>query len=337
MGKLNIAHHKSYHPYRRDNIEKVRRDEEEARLKEAQEEGRMTLADSEARITLLRERAGVSSSNSKSRRREDEKRERELLAQATDSSARREALAPPASSSLTSLGSGKHINLFEDLEHNMVASALATSKALQKLGKEKTKEAAELEKGIPLAPSAKDLKPWYSEKKKVDDGPVDDLERTRDLSHKSRSDPLRAIERELATRFPSSQSSPGMSSAYGRTWGEPPSYPRRTSDAPQISANGDPARAARETRESSERARAEALKARRRRELAGSATPSTIRGGDDAFKYGDQFHSREVAEAHRRREYADARERTWGGERPRRGTGDEWRQDRRREDRSRFR
>jgi len=44
MGKLNIAHHKSYHPYRRDNIEKVRQDEEEARLKEAKEEGRMSLA-----------------------------------------------------------------------------------------------------------------------------------------------------------------------------------------------------------------------------------------------------------------------------------------------------
>ena len=44
MGKLNIAHHKSYHPYRRDNIERVRRDEEEARLKETAEEGRMMLA-----------------------------------------------------------------------------------------------------------------------------------------------------------------------------------------------------------------------------------------------------------------------------------------------------
>lgn len=44
MGKLNIAHHKSYHPYRRDNIERVKKDEEEARLKEQQEEGRMMLA-----------------------------------------------------------------------------------------------------------------------------------------------------------------------------------------------------------------------------------------------------------------------------------------------------
>lgn len=44
MGKLNIAHHKSYHPYRRDNIERVRRDEEEAGKQEAVEEGRMMLA-----------------------------------------------------------------------------------------------------------------------------------------------------------------------------------------------------------------------------------------------------------------------------------------------------
>jgi len=44
MGKLNIAHHKSYHPYRRDNIEKVRKDEEEARQKEENEDGRMMLA-----------------------------------------------------------------------------------------------------------------------------------------------------------------------------------------------------------------------------------------------------------------------------------------------------
>ena len=44
MGKLNIAHHKSYHPYRRDNIERVRKDEEEARLKEAAAEGRILLA-----------------------------------------------------------------------------------------------------------------------------------------------------------------------------------------------------------------------------------------------------------------------------------------------------
>ena len=44
MGKLNIAHHKSYHPYRQDNIARVRRDEAEAKLKEQQEEDRALLA-----------------------------------------------------------------------------------------------------------------------------------------------------------------------------------------------------------------------------------------------------------------------------------------------------
>ena len=44
MGKLNIAHHKSYHPYRRDNIERVRRDEAQAALEEAAKEGKVLLA-----------------------------------------------------------------------------------------------------------------------------------------------------------------------------------------------------------------------------------------------------------------------------------------------------
>ncbi|KAF8200549.1 hypothetical protein K438DRAFT_1966010 [Mycena galopus ATCC 62051] len=64
MGKLNIAYHKSYHLYRRNNIEKVRRDEQEARRNEAKDERRMRLADSEARIDLLCERhAGVKESS----------------------------------------------------------------------------------------------------------------------------------------------------------------------------------------------------------------------------------------------------------------------------------
>ncbi|KAF8200583.1 hypothetical protein K438DRAFT_1966048 [Mycena galopus ATCC 62051] len=60
MGMLNLAHHNSY---RRENIEKVRCDEEEARRNKAKEEGRMLLADPEARIDLLRERTGVKESS----------------------------------------------------------------------------------------------------------------------------------------------------------------------------------------------------------------------------------------------------------------------------------
>jgi len=44
MGRLVLAHHKSYHPYKAENIERVRKDEEEARIREAKEEGRLKLA-----------------------------------------------------------------------------------------------------------------------------------------------------------------------------------------------------------------------------------------------------------------------------------------------------
>src|ERR1700733_15613569 len=97
MGKLNIAHHKSYHPYRRDNIDRVRRDEEEAAQKEAREEGRVLLADSEARIDLLRGKAGLGGgSKVKGKEKETIK---EIIG---------------GTGLLT--GSGGHINFFEDLE-----------------------------------------------------------------------------------------------------------------------------------------------------------------------------------------------------------------------------
>ena len=101
MGKLNIAHHKSYHPYRRDNIERVRKDEEEARLQEAKEEGRVALADSEARINLLRERSGIGSKKGKLKDTDKDD-------------------VPPRAKGGNSGGlggDGGHINFFEDLEH----------------------------------------------------------------------------------------------------------------------------------------------------------------------------------------------------------------------------
>ena len=99
MGKLNIAHHKSYHPYRRDNIERVRKDEEEAAAKEAREEGRVLLADSEARIDLLRGKAGLGAGG-KGKGKEKEKESVESITGGVGL--------------LT--GNGGHINFFEDLE-----------------------------------------------------------------------------------------------------------------------------------------------------------------------------------------------------------------------------
>lgn len=44
MGKLNILYHKSYHPYKAENIAKVQADEAKAKLIEEEGERRSTLA-----------------------------------------------------------------------------------------------------------------------------------------------------------------------------------------------------------------------------------------------------------------------------------------------------
>ncbi|KAG6830413.1 hypothetical protein H0H87_008196 [Tephrocybe sp. NHM501043] len=269
MGKLNIAHHKSYHPYRRDNIERVRKDEEEARQKEAKEEGRMMLADSEARIEQLRERAGIAETKGK-KKQKDEDLDRIIM----EGSSTQGAVLPTT---------GGHINFFEDLEQSSITTAILASKKA---------EPAETEKGVPLAPSAKDLKPWYSERNRdKEEGTVDER-RIRDTARKSMHDPLTSITKELASRTSASNAS----SSYRR--------PR----PPPEAARAPPEVRARLTRETSERERALELIRHKKREMAGSETPSTVHGGVDQG-YGDVFNRREVEEAHRGRERRwDARE-----------------------------
>ncbi|KAJ3876175.1 hypothetical protein F5051DRAFT_454019 [Lentinula edodes] len=274
MGKLNIAHHKSYHPYRRDNIEKVRRDEEEARLKEAKEEGRILLADSEARIDLLRQK------NRSSKKHPDDEL-RQLASSST-------AVAAPASLST----SGGHINFFEDLEQNaIVAAAKASKKDLP----------SETDKGFALAPSAKDLNPWYSgssDQKSLDEN---DDRRKRDTARKSIHDPLTTINHQLASSSTQSSVKPRL------TRPSPPKYPLQP---PEVNA--------RLSRESAERERALALIRRKKREMMGSETPSTVRGGDSASEYGDMYNRRDVEDAHR------LRDQRWDDYRPRR-RGDDYR------------
>ncbi|CAK5274416.1 unnamed protein product [Mycena citricolor] len=279
MGKLNIAHHKSYHPYRRDNIEKVRRDEEEARQQEAKEEGRMLLADSEARIELLRERSG---GKKMSKRREEEK----ILEQATSHGSLKPAVLPT---------SGGHINFFEDLEHarpapNAIAASVRTAT--------KKTDPVETERGFPLAPSAKDLKPWYTTKvvESNDQEEVVDEKRKRDTARKSIHDPLTSITHQLASRHGSNTAS--VSSSY-RT--RPVARASSSSTPPEVQA--------RLSRESSERERAQALIRRKQQEMRGSQTPSTVHGGYDGG-YSDVFNRREVDEAHRRRD-TDHRRTLW--------------------------
>jgi hypothetical protein len=264
MGRLVIAHHKSYHPYRRDNIEKVRRDEEEAQLKEAKEEGRLMLADSEARIDRLREKAGASS---RSRKGKGKEKEEDM-----------DLMPPPA------LPASGHINFFEDLEQNAITTAVRASRS-------KKDEVTEDDKGVRLAPTQKDLNPWYTEKRKDsnDSDQTDDKDkrrRDRDIARKSAHDPLTSITHQLSSR-PSSSSSQSSSS-------------RGSSSS---AANPHQARL---SRESSERERALALIRKRRREMEGSETPSTV---CESEGYGDVYNRQDVEAAHRGR--GDYRRRGW--------------------------
>ncbi|KAF8639376.1 hypothetical protein AX17_001532 [Amanita inopinata Kibby_2008] len=319
MGKLNIAHHKSYHPYRRDNIERVRRDEEEARLKEAKEEGRIMLADSEARIDLLRHRAGGDREKGKKSRRKDEMEdELEMLEGRGEGKAGRiknaNELVQVTAALPTTDG---HINFFHDLEQSTIAAAIKATKKVVP---------AATDKGIPLAPSEKDLKPWYSERDSEKHGDEDveskkdglNQKRMRDTARKSIHDPLTSINQKLSSL--SASTSTSNDDRFKQP--HPPSSSRHP--APQ-NANKPPEVQARLTRESSERERALALIRRKKREMMGSETPSTVHGGldDEGAGYGDVFNRKEVEEAHRERERDRRRERergpvhwgddSWGG------------------------
>ncbi|KAI0794967.1 hypothetical protein C8Q75DRAFT_748280 [Abortiporus biennis] len=260
MGKLNIAHHKSYHPYRRDNIERVRRDEEEAAKKIAVQEGRMMLADSEARIDLLRQRAGL---NKPQRVRSDSEDEVSTAPQ------------PGPSTITTSKG---HINFFEDMERQSLPVTIRTTK--------KSNE-TETDKGFRLAPSEKDLNPWYSDKHHEKNRELEDDRKLRDLARKSVHDPLTAINSQLIARSSREESSSSRSRSR-------PVKQSATSSQPPIVSE-------RLNRESSERQRALELIRRKKREMEGSETPSTVYGGRDEG-YRDVFNKREVEEAHRHRE-----------------------------------
>ncbi|KAG8738418.1 hypothetical protein FRC10_006913 [Ceratobasidium sp. 414] len=306
MGKLNIAHHKSYHPYRADNVERVRRDEEEARIKEAQEDDRVMLADSEARIGLLRERAKAEAKPSKHKQQREEERLLQagnpLIAGPSSPTSITKENGPGGAVTLTA-ASG-HVNLFEELEYSHQGKLEHNSHSRTK---DKAQE-KELEKGVPLMPDAKDRNPWYMDKglkhpKDLTDEeaklrepaePENEKERwgrrsrVTKVSSKTTLDPLTDVQSHLAARSRVLSARPGTML--------PPPIP-----APRTSNSSTPKDAASErtARETAERARAEALIARRRAALdasssVGGDTPISVRDGG----YSDGYNKRETRAAH---------------------------------------
>ena len=260
----------------------------------------------------------------------------------------------------TLVGAGGHINLFEDLEkarrvllyifaiftdcmhfadavdrlyaalsHLTLQSAMVAPVRSTRGPRGRAQaqgedgDVRETDKGVALAPSKKDLNPWYSDKghERNRELPEDKKcafclivclsnplivffgHRLRDIARKSAHDPLTSINTQLASRQ-----------------GPPPPPPRRARPPPRSSdevvagpVQAKSGVAERLSRESSERQRALELIRRKKREAAGSETPSTVHGGmgDGGYGYGDVFNRREVEEVQR----AKRRDRDWDRDR----------------------
>lgn len=107
-------------------------------------------------MDLLRDRAGLSGKPKKKQREED-------LDKVIAAGSMQAAVLPTTNG---------HINFFEDLEQvNLRRIHLSVSNLHQQnaiataIKATKKADPSETDKGVPLAPSAKDLKPWYSEKR----------------------------------------------------------------------------------------------------------------------------------------------------------------------------
>lgn len=69
---IKLLHHKSFHPYKAENVARVKRDEAAAALQEQETDRRISLADSEARLDRMR--SGGSGKSQKRQKREMEMR-----------------------------------------------------------------------------------------------------------------------------------------------------------------------------------------------------------------------------------------------------------------------
>lgn len=180
------------------------------------------------------------------------------------------------------------------------------SKALSTSNKGKGREdTGETDKGFPLAPSLKDRNPWYASRP-TDPGaeePEEDGKDEKSLWGKKESKASKAsmmLHDPLTTINSTLERHQRLTNAIASR--ERSSY-SHSSTRPRSSSSSHPSNPveARQSRESSERQRALDLIARKKREMQGMMTPSTVAGDDRDGGYRDVFNRVEVEEAGRRR------------------------------------
>ncbi|WWC66294.1 uncharacterized protein I206_100195 [Kwoniella pini CBS 10737] len=301
MPRLQILHHKSYHPYLEKNKQRVREDEARARAEALAKEQLQVDEEAANRLDILRRRAGSPSlgddlpSTSASRdsgksllerhrekKAKEEKRERKkrdrLDFDFPSETARRnkgkekEQVIDEEEKSMGKWETGGHLNLFADLERDPKFNKPAPSlEEIAKAKKDKESDPFTLYLGRP----DKETKPWYADKdlKRVEDREIGEeaeerreRDRRKDARSKNRNDPLTHISTLLSTSQPKSRSSNNNSHYHS-----------------SISHKAPNAIEARQARETSERERALALIAKSKAPPRGPRTwddtPSSAGGG----------------------------------------------------------
>ncbi|KAJ3228410.1 Leukocyte receptor cluster member 1 [Chytriomyces hyalinus] len=171
-GGLVILKHKSWHVYNEKNREKVRKDEEKAKLEDDEKAARATRADQERRLGILR-------SKSKSHRKDDDPTP---------------ANQPSASSIEAEFGGkeGVHVNLFGELESERVQRKDGRNEEHEA---EKAAEKAKFEKQFTMHlgdESVTGPTPWYAKDEQYADRHVSKKSKMEQKSL-ARNDPLAAF------------------------------------------------------------------------------------------------------------------------------------------------
>ena len=178
---LHLLHHKSWHVYNTANVERVRRDQENARRKEEDEEMRMNQADQERRLQQLRGNAYGT----------------EVAAAINPSDpVERPSNAIPG---LKRQKKDKHVNLFEDAEKKTKVEGNEEREKELAVEKKKWEDMVTSR----LVNATKDHSPWYSQLDKVSGVDKEKSEIEKELKEKKQqkwkddADPLKAMERFL--------------------------------------------------------------------------------------------------------------------------------------------
>ncbi|KAG9284088.1 hypothetical protein G9A89_022862 [Geosiphon pyriformis] len=194
---MNILPHKSYHVYNIKNREKVRKDEEKAKLQEEAKSERALTAEREHRLSLLRQRAQQRQECPKTSLTGGSPVLSPTLGFIVTENDK-QTLEVRSKMAIEESKSG-HINFWAELEENNLKNAVSTNPEYE--AEKKAKEDKwERKITMYLDDVSKDLKPWYGtlsvDSKKLNEEKEKWIKNKEDKS-KLRNDPLTTMSRYL--------------------------------------------------------------------------------------------------------------------------------------------